>query len=115
MSNKNEKKLSYLKFSRKLIKFNIPFTCVESYGYNFWKVTFDKSSSTNDCLRNRYLKETEFTTYIPRYKFFRKGIIHEIPLDVSMEELMDTFKTDNPSYIIKDAHRLKKKDKVSKK
>lgn len=78
-------------------------------------LSFEKFKSANECLRNKYLKEGGFTAFISRYKLFRKRVVHKIPLDVSMEEFLNTFKSKNTDYQIKEAHKLKKKDKISKK
>lgn len=108
---KDMPKMSNLECARKLVKCNVNFTNAEPHGYNLWKTTFSNKSAANDAIKNRFLRESGFTAYIPKYKISRKGVIHQIPLDIPMEEILLWCNVENSKVKLQEAYRLKRKNK----
>lgn len=108
---KDTPKMSNLECARKLVKCNVNFTSADPHGYNLWKITFPNKSAANDAIRNKFLRESGFTAFISKYKISRKGVIHQIPLDIPMEEILLLCNEENPKVKIQEAYRLKRKNK----
>lgn len=111
----SQKKLSLLGISKKLLQANIKFDKVEKYAFNTWKITFNSKTLANSALSNIYLKEMGVNAFIPKYKFSRKIVIKDIPVEMSIEELKTAIKDENSKVLIVNAFRLKRKDRETKK
>lgn len=109
------KRLSAFEAARKLTKANVKYNSLEDYSYNSWKLIFKSRSAANSSLSNKFLKEQELTTFVPRFKLLRKGVINRIPLDVLLDELKTVIEEENFRLRINKLFRLKRKDKESRK
>ncbi|XP_024872259.1 uncharacterized protein LOC112468755 [Temnothorax curvispinosus] len=64
-------------------------------------------------LRNKFIKEEGFITYIPKYKLTRQFVIRNIPLDLSLAELKTVIEEENQDILISDLFRLKRRDRTT--
>lgn len=115
IGNRTTKRLSAFEAARKLSKANIKYDSLEDYSFNTWKLIFKSRSAANLSLTNRFVKEQEITTFIPRFRLFRKGVINRIPLDIPLDELQTTIEDENSKLRVNKLFRLKRKDKETKK
>lgn len=53
--------------------------------------------------------------FIPRFKLYRKGIIHQIPLDISLDELQQVIEENNGGIRVNKLFKLKERDRETKK
>lgn len=90
------KAISILKVLRRLIKVNVKYNLIKSPLWNTWKLYFESYHDANMSLNNKYLKELSLTTFILRFIIYRKGVIKNIPLDISLEEIQKTVIEENP-------------------
>jgi hypothetical protein len=58
-------------------------------------VTFYSLNAANQALENPYLTQQTFT-FVPWNKVFRRGIIRGIPLNISMDELVQVLIKTSP-------------------
>lgn len=63
---------------------------------------------------NKYVKDANFSIYIPAYKLGRKIVIKEIPTDITLEEVKAAVEDENQRIIVKKIFRLKRKDRVTR-
>lgn len=110
---KSTKLISALKVAWLLHKYNIKFASLENYTWNTWKVIFTSFHEANSSLHNNFVKETGLSLYIPRFKLFRKGVIKDIPLDITLKELKTSLINKNKNFRVNNIFRLKRKDKTS--
>ncbi|XP_024879367.1 uncharacterized protein LOC112459488, partial [Temnothorax curvispinosus] len=64
-------------------------------------------------LRNKFIKDEGFITYIPKYKLTRQFVIRNIPLDLSLAELKTVIEEENQDILISDLFRLKRRDRTT--
>lgn len=88
-SAKVNEDLSFLAMSRKLYRLNIRFTEGTAQSRNCWKVTLNTRTEANNALDNAYLKKIGFDIFIPHTATHVRGEIRGIPLDTSMEEVIE--------------------------
>lgn len=106
------KKLSILEISRKLNKANVKYENFTVVSKNQWKIQCSSRSDANNITSNKFLAEMKLEAYIPFYLLRRKGVIYDVPFDISMEELQGAINEENPVQVF-NAHRMKRKDKCS--
>lgn len=107
MGIRDAPKLSNLDCAQKLVNCNVIYTNAEPHGYNLWKLTFPNISSAKNAIRNKFLQDTGFTLYIPKYKLSRKGVIHQVPLDIPTDKLTSIIEKENPGIAVQEAYRKK--------
>ncbi|XP_071555864.1 uncharacterized protein [Temnothorax nylanderi] len=105
------RRTSVLTVAKKLKAANVKFVNITTFSFNTWKVTFPSKSAANAVFTNKYVKESGFTTYIPRYKLTRHFVIRDIPLDFSLVELKSIIEDENQDLMIADLFRLKRRDR----
>lgn len=111
--NNSESTITLLEISRKLIKINIKFDKLSKYSRDTWVGHFKSKTTANNALQNKYLNEMRLIAFIPGFKLRRKGIIHEIPLDMPMDELKQVIEEENSSVLINNLFRLKRRNKTT--
>lgn len=83
----SKKSVPILVASKKLASINIKFEQIVRYSFNIWNVTFQSKTMANSARTNPILQEVGLVAFILRYKLRRKGVIREIPEDLSLKEL----------------------------
>lgn len=113
VADRKTKPLSLVSVANKLSKVNIKFLEIKKNSWNSWEVLFEEKKQANFAITNKLCTELGFSTFIPRYKLSRKGVIHEIPLDILVSSLTEEIESND--YIrVKSIYRLKRKNRVSK-
>ncbi|XP_071636965.1 uncharacterized protein [Temnothorax longispinosus] len=107
------RRISILTMAKKLMSANVKYESVAPFSFNTWKVTFPSKAASNAALKNKYIKEAGFLTYIPKYKLTRQFVIRSIPLDFSLTDLKNTIEDENQDILILDLFRLKRRDRTT--
>lgn len=107
-------KISLVKISQILCKYNIKFTQIAKYSRDTWKATFPSKTMANSALNNKPLQEAGISAYIPKYKVSRKVVIKEIPEDMTLVELKQIIEDENSNVLISNMFRLKRRNRLTK-
>lgn len=101
-----------IKFGQFLVKNNIKNIKndgVKKIGRNRISVEFKSGTDANNFLENRILSVHKYTAVIPNYNISRMGVVRGIPLDTSMQELVEVTKIPNGCGAILKARRFNRK------
>lgn len=90
------KPLLPLEVSRLVAKAGIKFANIEPLTRKTWNIAFDSRDEANKALSNQYLKSLKMKIFLPSYHVLRKGVIRGIPQDMSIEEVIEGIKQENP-------------------
>lgn len=104
------KPIKVIEIARKLANSNVRFdNIVESSKY-IWRLTFNARETANACLSNLKLGKNGLEAFVPVHLRFKKRVIRDILVDVSLEEIQRCIQEENPNIIISDIHRLRRKN-----
>lgn len=104
------KPIKAIEVARKLANNNIRFDNIAESSRNTWRLTFTLREAANDCLSNLNLEKNGLEAFVPMHLRFKKGVVRDIPVDVSLEELKKCIQEENKNTVVSDIHRLKKKN-----
>ncbi|EZA60807.1 hypothetical protein X777_13640 [Ooceraea biroi] len=90
------KPLSILEVGRNLYKMGIKYDYVEKCSRYRWQICFSNRSAANDAIKNKYLQQSQFDIFIQWFMVYRRIVIRDVPLDISIEEINDEVKRSNP-------------------
>ncbi|KAH0546477.1 hypothetical protein KQX54_010026 [Cotesia glomerata] len=86
------KSIKVIEIARKLANSNVRFDNNVESPKNTWCLTFNTRETANACLSNLNLGKNGLEAIVPAYLHFKKGVVRDTPVDVSLEESCNTLR-----------------------
>uniref|UniRef100_A0A6V7HU13 CCHC-type domain-containing protein n=1 Tax=Bracon brevicornis TaxID=1563983 RepID=A0A6V7HU13_9HYME len=103
------KRMSILDICSILYKAKLQYDGIDNYSRAIWEVYCTDRIRANNILACTKLKEVGVSAYIPKYTIFQKGVIKDIPMDISPINVMEILNKYNKEYYVVEAIRLKRR------
>lgn len=101
-----------IKFGQFLVKSKVSNICtdgVKKVGRNKIAVVFKTAEDANNFLSNPVLDTAKYSASIPSYNITKMGIVRNVPVDLSMDEFVESLVLPNGCGVVLKARRLSRK------